>query len=54
MAEQADNADPINIAVYLANLAALYMDLGRDEEATESFQRALGVWRVAAVPEEKV
>ncbi|MFP6742239.1 MAG: tetratricopeptide repeat protein [Alphaproteobacteria bacterium] len=54
MAEQADNADPLDIAVCLANLATLYMDLGRDEEATEMFQRALGMWSVAAVPEEQV
>jgi tetratricopeptide (TPR) repeat protein len=54
MAQQADNADSLEIAVCLANLATLYMDLGRDDEATEMFQRALGMWSAAAVPEEKV
>jgi tetratricopeptide (TPR) repeat protein len=54
MAEQADNANPLDIAVCLANLATLYMDLGRDDEATELFQRALGMWSVAAVADEQV
>ena len=54
MAEQADSADPVDIAVYLANLATLYQDLGRDDEATDLFQRALGMWSVGLVAEEKV
>ncbi len=54
MAQQVDDADPLDIAVCLANLATLYMDLGRDDEATKMFQRALGMWSATAVAEEKV
>ena len=54
MAEQADGADPVDIAVYLANLATLYQDMGRDDEATDLFQRALGLWSVGLVADENV
>ena len=54
MARQADNAHPLDIVVCLANLVTLYMDLGRDEEATEISQRAIGMWSVAAVGGEKI
>ena len=54
MAEQATNVDPLDVAVCLANLAALYQDLGRDDEATDLYMRALGLWSAGLVAEEKV
>ena len=52
-AERFSASDP-RLAVYLANLATLYQYLGRDDEATDLFQRALGMWSVGLVAEDKV
>ena len=41
--------DHLDVAVYLANLATLYQDLGREDEATPLFERALGI---GSAPEE--
>ena len=41
----------LDVAVYLVNLATLHQDLGREDEATPLFERALGIW---SVPDETI